>query len=223
MLRHTSRILGFGVMAVVGALALDLATPSSAALAAAAAVTPAATSAGPASTPPPQDSSSNYIIGPGDMIEVYVWNNPNLTVTIPVRPDGKVSTPLVENMVAVGKTPSQLARDIEKVLAVYVRSPKVNIIVTQPIGALTDVKVIGQVTRPGAFPFHAGMTVLDVVLQAGGLTQFAAGNRARIIRKAGGKEQVIRVKLGRLLEKGDVSQNVPLQPDDVIDIPETLF
>lgn len=172
---------------------------------------------------PPQDETSSYIIGPGDTLEVYVWNNPNLTVTIPVRPDGKISTPLVENMIAVGKTPSQLARDMEKVLGEYVRSPKVNIIVTQPIGALTDVKIIGQVAKPGAFPYHEGMKVLDVLLDAGGLTQYAAGNRAKIIRKEGGREREIQVKLDRLMNKGDISQNLALEPDDVIVVPESLF
>lgn len=185
---------------------------------------PAAAAPGHAPAPlPSQDDSNTYIIGPGDQLEVYVWNNPNLTVTIPVRPDGKISTPLVENMVAVGKTPSQLARDMERVLGVYVRSPKVNIIVTHPEGALTQVKVIGQVAKPGAIPYHEGMRVLDALLDVGGLTQFAAGNRAKILRQEGGKERAIRVKLDRLLNKGDISQNLPLDPNDVIVVPQSLF
>lgn len=185
---------------------------------------PAAAAPGHAPVPlPSQDDSNTYIIGPGDQLEVYVWNNPNLTVTIPVRPDGKISTPLVENMVAVGKTPSQLARDMERVLGVYVRSPKVNIIVTHPEGALTQVKVIGQVAKPGAIPYHEGMRVLDALLDVGGLTQFAAGNRAKILRQEGGKERAIRVKLDRLLNKGDISQNLPLDPNDVIVVPQSLF
>jgi len=120
-------------------------------------------SASPKSTP-----DANYIIGPGDVIQVFVWRNPELSVTVPVRPDGKVSTPLVEDLVAVGKTPEQLARDMEKVLAEYVRSPKVNIILTQPMSSSSQVKVIGEVKQPQSFAFRQGMTVLDALVQAGG-------------------------------------------------------
>jgi polysaccharide biosynthesis/export protein len=170
-----------------------------------------------------QNSPSNYIIGPGDMLQVFVWRNPSLSVTVPVRPDGKISTPLVENMVAVGKTPSQLARDMEKVLSVYVRSPEVNIIVQTALGKLTEVNVIGQVAKPGSFPYHKGMTVLDALNAAGGLTEFAAGNRAKIVRQVDGHERDIRVKLQRLMEKGDLSQNLLLEPRDVIVVPQSLF
>src|SRR5512134_3588404 len=115
---------------------------------------------------------SDYIIGPGDVLQVFVWRNPELTTTVPVRPDGKISTPLVEDMIAVGKTPSQLARDIEAVLAEYVRSPQVNIIVTQPVSAFSQVKVIGQVANPQALAYREGMTVMDAVLAVGGLAPF---------------------------------------------------
>src|SRR2546430_5210101 len=125
---------------------------------------------------------NDYIIGPGDTLEVFVWRNRELSVTVPVRPDGKISTPLVENMVAVGKTPPQLARDMEGVLAEYVRSPKVNIIVTIAASAFSLVKVVGQVVHPQALPYREGMTVLDAILAVGGLGQFALGNRARIVR-----------------------------------------
>ena len=149
--------------------------------------------------------------------------NAELTATIPVRPDGKISTPLNEDMVAVGKTPSQLARDIEKVLAEYVRSPTVNVIVTQPVGASSQVQIIGQVLKPGSLPYRAGMKVLDAVLAVGGLTQFAAGNRAKIERSVDGHRQELRLKLDRLVNKGDMTQNLELRPGDVLVVPESRF
>jgi len=167
--------------------------------------------------------SPNYVIGPGDTLQVYVWRNPELTTTIPVRPDGKISTPLVEDMIAVGKTPSILARDIEKVLGEYVRSPQVNIIVTQPVSTFSQVKVIGQVTHPQALPFREGMTVLDAVLAVGGLAPYAAGNRAKIIRKENGKSREIKVKLDNVVNKGDLAGNMLLIPGDVLVVPESVF
>src|SRR5262249_49808137 len=133
----------------------------------------------PAPTPPPTEAKApdSYVIGPGDTLEVFVWRNQELSQTVPVRPDGKISTPLVEDMVAVGKTPVQLARDMEKVLSEYVRSPKVNIIVTKPGAGPNPVKVVGQVTHPQAIPYREGLRVLDAILEVGGLTQFASGNR----------------------------------------------
>ena len=182
----------------------------------------------PAPAPAPTAAAAkspddNYIIGPGDTLEVFVWRNPELTVTVPVRPDGKISTPLVEDMVAVGKTPPLLARDMEKVLSEYVREPKVNIIVSTPVGALGAVKVVGQVTHPSALPYHEGMRVLDAILAVGGLTQFASGNRARIVRKENGKETTIHVKVADLVNSGDVNQNVPLKPGDVLVVPQSIF
>jgi polysaccharide export outer membrane protein len=166
---------------------------------------------------------SDYIIGPGDTLQVFVWRNPELSVTVPVRPDGKISSPLVENMVAVGKTSPQLARDMEGVLSEYVRSPKVNIIVTNAASAFSLVKVVGQVLHPQALPYREGMTVLDAVLAVGGLTQFASGNRARIVRVEKGQESIIRVKLADLVNSGDVRENVPLKPGDVLVVPQSLF
>jgi polysaccharide export outer membrane protein len=165
----------------------------------------------------------DYVIGPGDELQVFVWRNPELTITVPVRPDGKISTPLVEDMPAVGKTPVVLARDIEKVLSVYVKSPEVNIIITKPASAYSQVKVIGQVTHPGAVAYREGMTVLDAVLGVGGLANFAAGNRAHIVRMENGKEIQLAVKLDALENKGDMSQNLPLKPGDVIVVPESRF
>ncbi len=150
---------------------------------------------GHAAEPSPSTASADYMIGPGDTLQVFVWRNPDLTVIVPVRPDGKISTPLVEDMVAVGKTPSGLARDIEKALAVYVKSPQVNVIVTIPASAFSQVKVIGQVLHPQAVPYRNGMTVLDAVLAVGGLSQFAAGNRAHVVRTVNGKSTEFKVKL----------------------------
>jgi polysaccharide biosynthesis/export protein len=166
---------------------------------------------------------NQYVIGPGDSLQVYVWRNPELTATVPVRPDGKISTPLNEDMVAVGKTPSQLARDIEKVLAEYVRTPTVNVIVNTPMGVYSEIQVIGQVTKPGPLPYRAGMKVLDAVLAVGGLTQFASGNRAKVVRTVDGHQQLLKVKLDALVNKGDMSQNLALRPGDVLVVPESIF
>lgn len=174
--------------------------------------------------PPAQSAvGRDYVIGPGDTVEVYVWRDPELTVTVPVRPDGKITTPLVTDMVAVGKTPTQLAHDIETVLAEYVRSPEVDIIVTKTESAFSQVQVIGQVKKPQAVPYRQGMRVLDALLAVGGLTDFAAGNRTRLVRTENGKQVQIRIKLDRLMNGGDMSQNLPLRPGDVLVIPESRF
>lgn len=202
--------------------------------------TPAASRATPGESPPatpgsvnPSDShmpqmaasavTPDYRIGPGDTLQIFVWRNPELTQSVPVRPDGKISTPLVEDMVAVGKTPSQLARDIEGVLAEYIRSPQVNVIVTNPVSAFSQVKVIGQVTNPQSLPYREGMRVLDAILAAGGLTEFAAGNRGKIVRKVDGKDTEIKVKLEDLVNKGAMKYNFELKPGDVIVVPQSFF
>lgn len=166
---------------------------------------------------------TDYVIGPGDTLQVFVWRNPELTTTIPVRPDGKISTPLVEDMVAVGKHPSQLARDIEKVLGAYVRSPQVNVIVTQAASTFSQVKVIGQVQTAQALPYREGMTVLDAVLAVGGLAPFASGNRAKVIRTENGKHREIPVKINNIINKGDLATNIPLKPGDVLVVPESIL
>ncbi len=212
-------------MALLGLLTVTLGWADPPAAAPAAEAPKAGISAAAPSSPAQQTVNPDaYVIGPGDTVQVFVWRNAELTATVPVRPDGKISTPLNEDMVAVGKTPSQLARDIEKVLSEYVRSPTVNVIVTQPVGAFGQVQVIGQVMRPGSLPFRAGMKVLDALLAVGGVTTFAAPNRTKIERSAQGeKKQEIKVKLENLLNKGDLSQNLPLQPGDVIVVPESRF
>lgn len=192
---------------------------------------PAPVTAAPASVLPstveqiPADSKvgNDYVIGPGDTLQIFVWRNPELSQVVPVRPDGKISTPLVEDMVAVGKTPSLLARDIEKVLAQYVRSPQINVIVTQPASAFSQVKVIGQVLRPQSIAYRDGLTVLDAVLAVGGLGPFAAGNRSKVVRIENGKTQEIKVKMSALVNDGDLKQNIALRPGDVIVIPESRF
>jgi polysaccharide export outer membrane protein len=187
--------------------------------------TSAETVAAPAPSPAtaPVAVSPNYLIGPGDSLHVFVFQNEELSVTVPVRPDGKISTPLVEDMVAVGKTPSQLARDIEKSLAEYVKSPKVNVVVMGAMSIYSQVKVIGQVKMPQSLPFRDGMTVLDAVLAVGGLGQFAAGNRAHLVRTENGKQTEIKVKLESLVNNGDMKQNLPLRPGDVLVVPESRF
>ncbi len=171
----------------------------------------------------PAAVSPDYRIGPGDTLKVSVFQNDELTATLPVRPDGKISTPLVEDMVAVGKTPSQLARDIEKSLSEYIKAPKVSVVVTIALSVYSQVKVIGQVKTPQSLPYRDGMTVLDAVLAVGGLSQFAAGNRARLVRTENGKQTEIKVKLDALLNDGDMKQNLALRPSDVLVVPETRF
>ena len=172
---------------------------------------------------PPVMTSDDYIIGPGDSLQIFVWRNPELSVNVNVRPDGKISTPLVENMVAVGKSPSKLARDVEVVLSEFVRTPQVNVIVGNAVSTYSQVKVVGQVRTPQALPYREGLRVLDVILATGGLTDFAAGNRARIVRQVDGKSTEMRVKLGDLLNKGDLRQNYELKPGDVFIVPQSLF
>jgi polysaccharide export outer membrane protein len=178
----------------------------------------------PAAAAAAGQTTSEYIIGPGDTIQVFVWRSPELSVTVPVRPDGKISTPLVEDVVAVGKTPAQLAREMESVLSAYIRTPQVNIIVTNALSAFSHITVIGQVAKPQTVAYKEGMTVMDVLLAVGGLTDFAAGNRAKLIRKdPNGKEIEIKLHLQDLLRKGRMKENLGVRPGDVLVVPETLF
>ena len=168
-------------------------------------------------------TSSEYIIGPGDTLKINVLRNPELNAEVPVRPDGKISTPLVNDVVAVGKTPTQLAQEMERVIGEFVRAPTVNVIVTHPASTYSQVKVVGQAVSPKAVPYRSGMTVLDLVIEVGGLSQFAAGNRAKIVRVEGQSTREIHVRLNDLLNKGKISENVALRPGDILVIPETLF
>jgi polysaccharide export outer membrane protein len=167
---------------------------------------------------------SNYRIGPGDVLDIFVWRNPEISTKVPVRPDGKISTPLVEDMVAVGKTPSQLARDMEVILATFIKSPSVNVIVSEFRGTFSgQVRVVGQAANPQAVPYREGMTVLDVMIAVGGLGEFAAGNRAKLIRNVDGTTNEFRLKLDDLMNDGDMKQNVDIRPGDVLIIPEAFF
>jgi polysaccharide export outer membrane protein len=167
---------------------------------------------------------TEYAIGPGDGLQIFVWDHPELSTGVAVRPDGKISTPLVEDLVAAGKTPTALARDIEVVLGEYVRSPVVTVIMQGFVGDRDQqIRVVGQAVSPAAIQYQQGMTVLDVLIQVGGLSEFAAGNRARIVRKQGPEEVSIRVRLGDLINKGDTSQNVAMRPGDVLIIPQSFF
>ena len=173
--------------------------------------------------PEPSADADRYIMGPGDIIQVFVWRSPELSTTVPVLPDGTISTPLVDAIVASGKTPVQLARDIETALLEYVRSPRVSVLVSSPKSSFRQVKLVGQFASPQAMAYQDGMTVMDAVLASGGLTAFAAGNRAKILRTVDGKATEIPVKLRNLMEKGDLKQDLPLLPGDILMVPETLF
>lgn len=167
--------------------------------------------------------SDDYIIGPGDTLQINVLREAELSVTLPVRPDGKISTPLVEDMMAVGKSPTQLARDMEKVLATYVITPQVNVIVEQAVSANNKVQIVGEVRQPQAMAYREGLRVLDVVLASGGLTDFASPNKAHISREVDGKIVETRIRLGDLYNKGDRSQNLELKPGDLVVVPRSLF
>lgn len=171
-----------------------------------------------------EEDKSEYLIGPGDNLQVFVWRNPDLTTSVPVRPDGRISVPLIENVVAAGKTPSQLGDEIEGILKEFIQEPQVTIIVSGFVGPFAEqIRIVGEATSPQAISYRKDMSILDAMIQAGGLTEFAAGNRAVIVRKVDGQEHIYRVRLNDLLRGGDVSANVELIPGDVIIIPETRF
>ncbi|MGH8642699.1 MAG: XrtA/PEP-CTERM system exopolysaccharide export protein [Burkholderiales bacterium] len=165
-----------------------------------------------------------YLIGPGDTLNIVVWRNPELSVIIPVRPDGKITSPLVEDLQASGKTATQLARDVEKVLARYIQSPVVSVIVTGFVGPYSQqVRVIGEAAKPQALSYRENMTLLDVMIAVGGITDFADGNKASILRTVGGKTQQIGVRLTSLVRGGDLSANLEMRPGDVLVIPQSFF
>jgi polysaccharide export outer membrane protein len=168
--------------------------------------------------------TGEYLIGPGDTLEIFVWRQSELSVTVPVRPDGRVSTPLVEDIMAVGSTPTQLARQIEEVLSEFIRSPQVNVIVQGFVGTFGEqIRVLGQAAQPRAIPYRDRMTLMDVMIEVGGLTQFAAGNRSRVVRSVDGRSEEIRVRLDDLINRGRIEQNMLMRPGDVVIIPEAVF
>lgn len=165
----------------------------------------------------------SYIVGAGDTLNIIVWRNPELSLSVPVRPDGKVSTPLVEELVAQGKTSVEIARDVEKALSKLVRDPVVTIIVTQFVGPYSEqIRVIGEAAKPQALPFKQKMTVLDVMIAVGGLTDFADGNGASITRASEGNKRYS-VRLKDLIKRGDISANVEMKPGDILIIPQGWF
>ena len=165
-----------------------------------------------------------YLVGPGDTLNIVVWRNPELSMSVPVRPDGKITTPLVEDLPASGKTATGLARDIEKVLAKYIQSPVVTVIVTNFVGPYSQqVRVIGEAAKPQALAYRENMTLLDVMIAVGGITDFADGNKASILRTVGGNTQQFGVRLTDLVRGGDLSANVAMRPGDVLIIPQSFF
>jgi len=184
--------------------------------------------AGMSSSLPPAPAAAatpdyNYIIGPGDTLNIIVWRNPELSMSVPVRPDGKVTMPLVDELVAQGKTSTQISREVEKVLGNLVRDPVVTVIVTSFVGPYSEqIRVVGEAAKPQALPYKQNMTLLDVMIAVGGLTDFADGNGASITRASeGDKRYSVRIK--DLIKRGDISANVEMKPGDVLIIPQGWF
>lgn len=179
--------------------------------------------------PPPTAGSplpvSTYHIGVDDLVQVSVWRNPDLSVTVPVRPDGKISLPLVGDVVAGGRTPDEVASDVKEKLATYIRDPQVAVILTELRSHeyLSRVRVTGAVRQPVSITYRQGMTVLDAVLAAGGTNEFAAADRTELYRKDGGGTKKMEVRLGNIMKKGELATNYPVLPGDIITVPERAF
>lgn len=180
------------------------------------------------SSHPPAPSTAatadySYKIGPGDNVNIVVWRNPELSMSVPVRPDGKISSPLIDDLPAMGKDPSALARDIEKELGKFIRDPVVTVIVSGFVGPYSEqIRVIGQAAKPQTLPYKQKMTILDVMIAVGGITDFADGNRATILRTSENNAQY-RVRLKDLVRNGDFSANVEMKPGDILIIPQSWF
>ena len=173
-----------------------------------------------------EQPSEEYVIGPMDQLNIFVWRNPELSAKVQVRPDGRITTPLVNDMPAVGKTPAMLADDMKLALSTYIKDPIVSVIVESPQSTYSQsIRIVGATEKPASIPYRANMTLLDAMIAVGGLNQYAAGNRARLIRQDSntGQHREYNVKLGKLLKDGDPSANVRLEPGDVIIIPESMF
>ena len=165
-----------------------------------------------------------YLIGPGDKVNLFVWRNPEVSNSVVVRPDGKITSPLVEELAASGKTPEQLARDIEKVLGEYIKEPIVTVMVSGFVGPYSEqIRIIGEAANPQSIPYREDMTLLDVMIAVGGITEFAAGNKATVVRVVEGQQKEYRVKLNSLIRDGDISANVDMLPGDILIIPESFF
>ena len=175
---------------------------------------------------PAAQMGQEYVIGSGDMLSIFVYHAPELSEPeVPVRPDGRISVPLIQDIQASGKTASELSKEIEAQLKQYVRDPNVTVIVRSFVGPLNrQIKVIGEATEPEALPYRDHMTLLDVMIATKGLTKFAAGNRAIVVRRtASGQDKIIHVRLDDLINNGEISQNIPMQPGDTLIIPQTYF
>jgi polysaccharide biosynthesis/export protein len=187
----------------------------------------AACVAGPPLPPAPSTptlQAAPYQIGPGDLLNIFVWRNPELSVDVAVRPDGRVAMPLVQDVVALGATPAELAREIEKRLARFITEPNVTVIPTRFVGPFSyQVRIIGEAVVPRALPYRENMTLLDAMIETGGLTRFAAGNRATLVRTVNGAQASYQVYLDSLIKQGDIDANVALLPGDIIIIPQTYF
>ena len=173
-----------------------------------------------------EEVSENYQIGPADELSVFVWRNPELSTRIAVRPDGRITTPMITDMIAVGKTPAQLAEDIRVVLSQYVQEPIVSVMVEKAQGTFSQqIRIVGATARPAALPYRANMTLLDAMIAVGGLNEYASGDRARLVRvdRATGRQREYDLRIASLLRRGDISANVKLEPGDVIIIPESMF
>ena len=181
----------------------------------------------PAASPPlaQGDHSPEYVIGPGDSLSIFVYRAPELSVDVPVRPDGRISVPLVPDISAAGRTPTQLGAELTTKLKEYVNDPVVTIMVRSFVGPFDQqIRVIGEAVEPIAIPYRDQMTVLDVMIQTKGLTKYAAGNRAVVVRRAaGGTTAPIPVRLDDLLKDGDVRENIAMRPGDILIIPQTWF
>ena len=165
-----------------------------------------------------------YTLGPGDTVSIFVWRNPEVSSAATVRPDGRITVPLIEDLPVTGKTPTQLARDIEKELSLYIQDPLVTVISAGGVGPFAQqIRIVGEAVTPGAIPYTTNMTLLDAMIASGGLSEFAAGNRARIFRVVGGKRQVYRVRIDDLLKEADMEANVRMAPGDILIIPEAWF
>jgi polysaccharide export outer membrane protein len=180
---------------------------------------------GAASGPMSAGAAANYLIGPGDELEIFVWKNPDLSVTVPVRPDGKISTPLVADIQAQGLTPSDLAAGLRTSLSKFIQDPVVTVLVKgfAAPGSAASIRVIGAAATPKTVPYRAGLTVLDVIIDVGGLTTYADGNDAQLIRTQGGTSRSIPLHLADLVKSGDLKANVELMPGDIIRIPQRWF
>ena len=174
--------------------------------------------------PAPAQVTPDYIVGAGDSVNIFVWRNPELSSTVTVRPDGKITTPLIEDVPASGKTPTQLARDMEKELSVYVKNPVVPVMVSGFIGPYSEqIRVVGQATNPQALPYRDQMTLLDLIIAVGGLTEFAAGNRSTVVRLVDGEWKQFGVRIDDLINDADISANAYMLPGDILIIPESWF